>query len=121
MVADLSSCNSRIARVLHDGSARDRCGSRTRGRRPYIQSADHVISTMPVRQLIQRLDPPAPGDVVGAARRLKYRDFLTVALIVDAPALFPGQLDLRARRAACSVGRIQNFKNWSPDMVPDQR
>ena len=55
-----------------------------------------------------------------AASSLKYRDFLTVALIIDQAAVFPDNWiyvhDDRVR-----VGRIQNYKNWSPDMVPDTR
>ncbi len=52
-----------------------------------------------------------------AANRLKYRDFLTVALVVDVPALFPDNW-IYVHDEAVKVGRIQNFKNWSPDMVP---
>ena len=44
---------------------------------------------MPLRELVQKLDPPPPEVVRAAASRLSYRDFLTVALIIDAPDLFP--------------------------------
>jgi protoporphyrinogen oxidase len=111
--------NSRIARILHDGSRVTSVEVEHEGT-THLQPVDHVISTMPVRHLIQRLDPPAPQEVVDAASRLKYRDFLTVALIIDQPAVFPDNWiyvhDDRVR-----VGRIQNYKNWSPDMVPDPR
>ena len=79
---------------------------------------DHVLSSMPVRALIERLSPPAPVPVLEAARRLVYRDFLTVCLIVDAAALFPDNW-IYVHAPEVKVGRIQNFKNWSPDMVPD--
>ena len=111
--------NSRIARILHDG-ARVTGVEVEREGKTYLQSADHVISTMPVRHLIQRLDPPAPSDVVDAASRLKYRDFLTVALIIDVPALFPDNW-IYVHDDRVLVGRIQNYKNWSAAMVPDQR
>ena len=111
--------NSRIARILHDGTRVTAVEVVHEGT-TYVQPADHVISTMPVRHLIQRFDPPAPKEVVEAASRLKYRDFLTVALIVEQAAVFPDNWiyvhDDRVR-----VGRIQNYKNWSPDMVPDPR
>ena len=78
----------------------------------------HFISTMPIRELIQKLDPPAPLETRRAADKLNYRDFITVALIIDKSDLFPDNWiyihDPRVR-----VGRIQNFKNWSPQMVPD--
>ncbi len=77
-----------------------------------------VISSMPLRELIHALTPPAPAAVRSAADRLKYRDFLTVALIVDSASLFPDNW-IYIHDAGVRVGRIQNFKNWSPDMVPD--
>ena len=80
----------------------------------------HLISSMPVNELVARLDPPAPDAVRQAAARLTHRDFLTVCLIVDRPHLFPDNW-IYVHDPGVSVGRIQNFKNWSPDMVPDQR
>jgi protoporphyrinogen oxidase len=79
---------------------------------------EHLISTMPIRELVNSLDPPAPAEVVAAADRLKYRDFLTVALIIDEADLFPDNW-IYIHDGKVKVGRIQNFKNWSPDMVPD--
>lgn len=80
----------------------------------------HFLSTMPVRELIEKLDPPPPAEVLAAARQLKYRDFLTVALIVNRAELFPDNW-IYVHDPGVKVGRIQNFKNWSPDMVPDPR
>ena len=111
--------NSRITRILHDGARVNGVEVEHDGA-TYVQPADHVISTMPVRHLIERLDPPAPSEVVEAASRLKYRDFLTVALIIDAPDVFPDNW-IYVHDDRVSVGRIQNYKNWSPAMVPDQR
>jgi protoporphyrinogen oxidase len=89
-----------------------------RGHQSY--RAEHFISTMPIRDLIGSLDPPAPSEVARAARSLKYRDFIVVSLIVDSPDLFPDQW-IYIHEASVKVGRIQNFKNWSPAMVPDPR
>jgi len=76
------------------------------------------ISSMPITELVARLDPPAPLEVAQAAARLRYRDFLTVCLIVNQPHLFPDNW-IYVHDPGVKVGRIQNFKNWSPDMVPD--
>ncbi|MCK5438946.1 MAG: NAD(P)/FAD-dependent oxidoreductase, partial [Gemmatimonadetes bacterium] len=81
-------------------------------------SADHFVSTMPARQLVHSLDPPAPEPVVAAADKLKYRDFLTVVLIVRDAEVFPDNW-IYIHSPNVKVGRIQNFKNWSPEMVPD--
>jgi protoporphyrinogen oxidase len=79
-----------------------------------------VLSTMPLRQLVHAFSPAAPPDVKAAADRLKYRDFLTVALIIDTPHLFPDNW-IYVHDAKVKLGRVQNFKNWSPDMVPDAK
>ena len=76
------------------------------------------ISSMPVTEFIKKLDPPAPAEVLQAAAKLKYRDFLTVCLIVNQSDLFPDNW-IYVHDPAVNVGRIQNFKNWSPQMVPD--
>jgi protoporphyrinogen oxidase len=76
------------------------------------------ISTLPISELIRKLDPPAPPEVVAAADGLTYRDFLSVILIVDRPDLFPDNW-IYIHSPEVKVGRVQNFKNWSPDMVPD--
>lgn len=82
-------------------------------------AGDHFISSMPVTLFLQRLNPPPPAHVLKAAGKLKYRDFLTVCLIVDKPDLFPDNW-IYVHDPNVQVGRIQNYKNWSPDMLPDQ-
>ena len=85
---------------------------------PERVTGDHFLSSMPVTQLVLRLSPPAPDAVREAARRLSYRDFLTVCLIVDRPDPFPDNW-IYVHSPEVQVGRIQNFRSWSPDMVPD--
>ena len=86
--------------------------------RTHTLTGRSFISSMPVTQLLQWLDPPPPSHVLQAANQLSYRDFLTVCLIVKKPALFPDNW-IYIHDPSVLVGRIQNFKNWSPDMVPD--
>jgi len=76
------------------------------------------ISTMPIRELIQAFDPQVPNRILEAANKLKYRDFLTVAIIVNKRDVFPDNW-IYIHESSIKVGRIQNFKNWSPEMVPD--
>ena len=82
--------------------------------------ATHVISSMPLQELILKLEPLPPAPIVAAARRLAYRDFVTVVLILDRETLFTDNW-IYVHSAGVRVGRIQNFKNWSPEMVPDPR
>ena len=73
---------------------------------------------MPLPTLMRQLDPPAPEPILAAARRLKYRDFLIVGLILDRAETFPDNW-LYTHDPDVKVGRVQNFRNWSPEMVPD--
>jgi protoporphyrinogen oxidase len=79
---------------------------------------DEFVSSLPVRELVESLLPPPPTAVREAAARLGYRDYLTVALMVDRADLFPDNW-IYVHDEGVRVGRVQNFKNWSPDMVPD--
>ncbi|MFH0946874.1 MAG: FAD-dependent oxidoreductase, partial [Planctomycetota bacterium] len=80
--------------------------------------ANQVISSMALSEVIACLDPVPPDAVLEAAARLRFRDFLTVSLIIDNPDLFPDNW-IYVHSPDVKLGRIQNFKNWSPDMVPD--
>ncbi|WP_309232321.1 FAD-dependent oxidoreductase [Micromonospora tarensis] len=82
--------------------------------------ADHVISSMPISELVAALHPPAPPDVLACAADLRYRDFLTVALVVPAEFSFPDNW-IYVHDPGVRVGRIQNFGSWSPYLVKDGR
>ncbi|MBI1879610.1 MAG: NAD(P)/FAD-dependent oxidoreductase [Chloroflexi bacterium] len=82
-----------------------------------IASGSHFVSSMPLSELILKMNPAPVPEIVEAARKLTYRDFLTVALIIQRDDLFPDNW-IYVHSPEVQVGRIQNFKNWSPDMVP---
>lgn len=84
-----------------------------------METGEHYLSSMPLRELIDKLSPAAPEVVRQAAAGLHYRDFLTVALISNRRDVFPDNW-IYIHDPDVKMGRIQNFKNWSPDMVPDQ-
>ena len=78
----------------------------------------YVISSLPLRTTVGISDPEAPGEVRDAARGLRYRDFLTVSLVIDSPELFPDNW-IYIHQPGVKVLRIQNFRSWSPWMVPN--
>ena len=78
--------------------------------------AAHAISSAPLRQLAAALHP-LPATSINA-QALRYRDFLTVALKIRAEDLFPDNW-IYIHDSKVKVGRIQNFRSWSPEMVPD--
>ena len=80
---------------------------------------DHFVNTMALRELIHAFDPPPPEHVVEAADRLKYRDFLIVTLVLKNADPFPDNW-IYVHSPKVKVGRIENFRAWSPEMLPDQ-
>jgi len=79
---------------------------------------DHLISSMPLPELVLAMDPPAPEHVRKAAAALSHRDFLTVAVVVPREAGFPDNW-IYVHSPEVRVGRIQNFGSWSPFLVKD--
>ena len=79
--------------------------------------AEHFITTMPLRTLIRSLGRSAGEQVSKAAEGLSYRDFILVALVLDRDNLFSDNW-IYIHTPGVGVGRIQNFKNWSAEMVP---
>lgn len=84
----------------------------------YTLNPSAVISSMPLRTLIQSLHPAPPDAVLQAAANLKYRDFLIVVLIIDQDEVFDDNW-IYIHTPEVRVGRIQNFKNWSMAMMAD--
>jgi protoporphyrinogen oxidase len=79
--------------------------------------AEHFISTMSLRSLVRALGPVRSAAAVEAAKKLAYRDFVLVALILDQDNLFPDNW-IYVHTPGVRVGRVQNFNNWSAAMVP---
>ncbi len=109
--------NSNVSKINREGKRIVSLVVSHDGRDETVEGTD-FISTIPISEFIKKLDPPPPAGVLDAASALRYRDFLTVCLIVDRPHLFDDNW-LYIHDPHVKVGRIQNFKNWSPDMVPD--
>ncbi len=80
--------------------------------------SNYVISSLPLRNVVGMSDPHPKPEVVSAAKGIRYRDFLTVSLVLDGEDLFPDNW-IYIHEPDVEVGRIQNFRSWSPWMVPD--
>jgi protoporphyrinogen oxidase len=78
-----------------------------------------VISSLPLRATVGMSGAAASGEAQTAAQGLRYRDFLTVALVIDGEDLFPDNW-IYIHEPDVEVGRIQNYRSWSPWMVPDE-
>ena len=75
---------------------------------------DHVVSTMPITQLVRCL-PSAPSEVVEACNSLRYRNTILVYLRVDSDTLFKDNW-LYIHSPDLLMGRVTNFRNWAPEI-----
>lgn len=107
----------RLVRLRHDRSAVGEVELEG-PRGPIALPASHVVTTIPLRELVPALDPPLPSGAVESAAALRYRDLLVVALVLEGPDPFPDTW-LYLHDPAVRAGRLQNFRAWSPDLVPE--
>ncbi|MCL6618176.1 MAG: NAD(P)/FAD-dependent oxidoreductase [Thermomonas hydrothermalis] len=87
----------------------------------HVLPCTHVLSTMPIKDLVAAAGDAFPQEVREIASRLSYRDFITVGLLYPRQAI-PRQLDdnwIYIQEPGVNVGRVQIFNNWSPYMVAD--
>ncbi len=115
---NLTHCDMAVTRVRHARGHVECVYGQTSAGEPVEFASQHYVSSMPLRELIWALDPPPPADVLAAANRLRYRDYLTVVLIVKRAEVFPDNW-VYVHSPEVRMGRMQNYKNWSPAMVPD--
>src|SRR5256714_5477984 len=111
--------NARVVRIVHEGGKAVKVIADVDGSEVEYPCSD-VISSMPMSNLLQAIDPPVPADVRAAADDLQYRDFLTVALVVPEEAGFPDNW-IYVHSPEVKLGRIQNFGSWSPYLVKEGR
>lgn len=110
--------NTRVGKLYRDGmriTALDIQGPEGEHR----QDVSEVINSMALRDLLECMEPAPPQEVMEAARRLKYRDFLIVTLILNRPDPFPDNW-IYIHSPEVKVGRIQNFRAWSPQMMANE-
>ncbi|MDD5218046.1 MAG: NAD(P)/FAD-dependent oxidoreductase [Candidatus Omnitrophica bacterium] len=94
----------------------EKCGNG----RPEIAGLDYLFSSLPLPVLVQRLCPAPPAHVIAAAKKMHFRNFMIVNVILDKEQVFPDQW-IYVHSPEVKLGRIQNYKNWSPSMVMDLR
>ncbi|MEX5709711.1 NAD(P)/FAD-dependent oxidoreductase [Parafrankia sp. FMc6] len=112
--------NTSATRIHHEDGRAVAVTVRTRSGECSRVPADHVISSMPMSTLLTSMDPPPPAHVLDAANDLRYRDYLTVALIVPEEFSFPDNW-IYIHDPGVRVGRIQNYGSWSPYLVKEGR
>ncbi|MCX7709397.1 MAG: NAD(P)/FAD-dependent oxidoreductase [Clostridia bacterium] len=110
--------NSKVTRVNHkDGKIVSIEITDPRGKRNVFKGSDFV-SSIPVTELVSILSPSPDPEVLEAAKKLSYRSIITVDIIINRKDVFPDNW-IYIHSPEVKLGRIQNFKNWSREMVPD--
>jgi protoporphyrinogen oxidase len=109
-----------VVRINHEGGRVTSVEARTADGGRQTWQADHFISSLPIRELVASFSPRPPAAVLEAAESLKYRDFLTVDLVVKRGEVCPDNW-IYVHDPEVRVARISNFKRFSRDMVPDDQ
>jgi protoporphyrinogen oxidase len=107
---------SRVTTIRHSGGRVTSIGSVDTHGNPQSLDGDQFIVSMPLRETVLAFDPPLSLAAITAAKGLRYRDFLTVALVVEGENPFPDNW-IYIHEPGVKLGRIQNFKNWSEAMI----
>ena len=109
--------NSRGAKILHDGRRVTGVRVQTRDRQSYDFPGGRFFSSIPVTELVQNFDPPAPPEVLEASQALRYRDLLIVVLLFDAERITQDTW-IYIPDPEIPFGRLHEPTNWSPAMSP---
>ncbi len=110
-----------VTKVRHEGGRAVAVTGEARGGGTTEYPCTDVISSMPISQLLEAMDPPVTAEVRRAAEGLAYRDFLTVALVVPADKVAWDDNWIYIHDPDVKTMRIQNFGSWSPYLVKDGR
>jgi protoporphyrinogen oxidase len=107
--------NQRCVSLTHSGG-RVRSVTLRQNGDVFEHAVDSVVSSIPLRELVLSLDPPAPPHIQAAARELRYRDLVLVALMTTEEEPFPDNW-IYLHDPGTRAGRVQNYGAWSQEMV----
>jgi protoporphyrinogen oxidase len=109
----------KVVKLKHDDNKVTSAVIKNRQGKETEVTADYYLSSMPLTSLIMALSPKAPEKVLKAAQKLSYRSFVTISVILKAEDPFPDTW-IYVHEPEVKMGRIQNFRAWSPFMVPNK-
>jgi protoporphyrinogen oxidase len=110
-----------VVRVHHEDGRATSVVARDHNGGESTYPCTELVSSMPISELLAAMDPPVPAEVQAAAHDLRYRDFLTVALVVPGEKIAWDDNWIYIHDSSVRTMRIQNFGSWSPFMVRDGR
>jgi len=110
-----------VTRIEHAGGRASAVVAREADGQVTEYPCTDVISSMPISELLEAMDPPASAEARAAAADLRYRDFVTVALVVPAAKVSWTDNWIYIHDPSVRTMRIQNFGSWSPFLVKEGR
>jgi len=108
---------ARVERICHDGNRIEHISVKVDGRSETCGGSE-FISSIPITKLVSMFDPPPPDDVLEAAKRLKFRDLVVVAVMIDKRRV-TDQTWIYIPEKRIPFGRIHEPTNWSEEMAPE--
>ncbi|OGJ15882.1 hypothetical protein A3K73_01830 [Candidatus Pacearchaeota archaeon RBG_13_36_9] len=109
--------NHRVVKINHQNNKIKSIVISNKSKQKTI-SSDSYISSMPITELVQRLSPQPPKEIIQASKNLHYRSFVTASLVLSSSEPFPDTW-IYVHSPEVKIGRVQNFKKWSHFMVSD--
>lgn len=106
--------NTEVNGLLYENNNWSICNMNTSAETKF----DVVISTAALKDIFPNIKPSIQPKTLAAVNNLNYRDFITVVLIMKDEKIFSDNW-IYIHDSKVKVGRVQNFKSWSPYMVPD--
>ncbi len=110
--------NTKVDKIFHNGEKITAIQTKN-GQTTNKMAIDQLISSMPIRDLVNSLIPRPEKEVLEASSQLKYRDFILVALVINKKNIFPDQW-IYIQDPGYTCLRVQNINNWSSAMVEDK-
>lgn len=108
----------KVIKISHEGeSVKSITVKNNLGQEEEIIS-DFYLSSMPLTAMLKAMSPAPPAEIMALAEKMRFRSFFDVCLIINKPEMFPDNW-IYVHEPEVSLIRVQNFKNWSPFMVPD--
>ncbi len=108
---------ARVERISHSGSMIEGI-TVNRGGNPEAIGGEEFISSMPITSLVRMLHPEAPARAREAADKLRFRDLVVVAVMVNRSRV-TDQTWIYIPERSIPFGRIHEPTNWSAKMAPE--
>lgn len=110
--------HSELIGIKHNGSRITDVCYKNKDQKESTLPVQHLISSIPLPQLISMMDPKPPAKVIAASCNLCFRSFIFVVLIVAQQECFSDQW-IYVHNSDVKVGRIQFFNNWSSELIAE--